>query len=95
MLSPSQTQSNPENLKPDTIPDPCDWIQEHRSLAQMASTLSNLNHTPNYDIQEGEDLSYTSEGELVINRQTRDYLKANCGDRHWQYIQNYLSINNI
>ena len=82
-------------LRKDEIPDPCDWIEEHRSLAHMASTLSDLNQTSEDGLQQSEDFSYKPEGELVIDRNTREYLKANCGDHDWQYVRNYLSINNI
>lgn len=94
MFSPSSQKNNTYEYKSptDDIPDPCDWIQEHHSLACVADTLNLLNQTPNNGIQAGEDFSYTPEGELVIGLKTRDLLKANCGDHHWQYVRNYLPL---
>ncbi|MFZ1026773.1 MAG: hypothetical protein WAN66_11190 [Limnoraphis robusta] len=92
MFLPSSHRNNTYSptSKPEDIPDPYDWIQEHRSLAHIAHTLSLLN-----GIQEGEDFYYTPEGELVIGLKARDLLKANCDDQDWQYVRNYLSIQKI
>lgn len=94
MFSPSFHRNNTYEYEsqPNDIPDPCDWIQEHHSLACVAESLRLLDPAPNNHLQEGEDFSYTPEGELVISVKTRDLLKANCGDYHWQYVRNYLSI---
>ncbi len=69
------------------IPDPSEWIQEHYSLAHIAQTLSILLITP-----EGEDFSYTPEGELVIGLKARDILQAHCRDEDWEYARNYLNL---
>ncbi|MEB3278095.1 MAG: hypothetical protein VKK42_04145 [Lyngbya sp.] len=90
LSSPRNHPDQPPSLPDDEIPDPYDWIQEHHSLACVAGTLSVLNETPNDSIPESEDLSYTAEGELVIDRKTRNLLKANCGDRHWRYVRKYF-----
>ena len=74
----------------DDIPDPWDWIEEHRSLACVARTLSALNETPDDRVREGEDYCYTADGELAIAQKTRELLKADCGDRCWRYVQDYF-----
>lgn len=74
-------------LQSKDIPDPSEWIQEHRSLAHIALTLSILNETP-----EAKDFSYTPEGELVIGLKAREILQAHCGDEDWEYVRNYLNL---
>ena len=71
------------------IPDPGEWVEEHHFLASFVHTLTHLKHAfPDSIFHEDEGDS--AEGQLLIDGNTRDLLKANYTDDHWQYLENYL-----
>ncbi|HLO48495.1 MAG TPA: hypothetical protein VK211_08795 [Kamptonema sp.] len=72
------------------IPDPGEWVAEHHFLASFVHTLSHLKQAFPESIFDANDCCDSSEGQLLIDGNTRDLLKANYTDDHWQYLENYL-----
>jgi len=78
------------SAKNDTIPDPHQWVEEHHFLASFVHTLSHLRLAFPDSIFPEDDYTDSAEGQLVLDCHTKDLLKENYNDDHWQYLENYL-----
>lgn len=81
---------NSANATNAAIPDPGAWVEEHHFLASFVHTLTHLKQVFPESIFDADDCCDSSDGQLLIDGNARDLLKANYTDDHWQYLENYL-----
>ncbi|MGL5509482.1 MAG: hypothetical protein ACRC2J_18635 [Microcoleaceae cyanobacterium] len=78
---------NPNQNISHDIDDPIAWVEEHYLIAGFINSLTDLQENIRSQYAR-EGFEYNESGELIIDNQLKNRLKANYSEANWQYLAN-------
>lgn len=68
------------------IPDVLEWVSEYQFIVNLFKAVKKTTQL----LKQSDYFSETATGELILNDEVKDFLKANFHEADWEYLENYL-----